>query len=358
VTDDSLVVGRAADCDLVVLNDDTVSRKHLRLSIKDMEGITLEDLGSKVGTKVGGRGVDKALLTGETVISLGTHAHINFCGPSQRQVEIPSLLSIGRQQLEIHRESLVRVQAGFRAIEIALMLTNGLILSWAADSGLENVRAKSLALKLGRPLSMGDWVATLRELGPSCPTVLQPMVQPFFNQKGKPAVSFQRLEGLISARNKLAHGTPQVGGEVSDLEETQRVILDHLSYGFEKIEVECFSPVHFEFEPESEQIQAVVHRLMGTSSLFPIANLNIPEGFLCLAPWMYAQVLGRMLSLEPFFYLDRSGDQLEIIASSNVHIVKGEVIRGRGILTNRETKATLSSNASRLESVLGTAGKA
>lgn len=50
VRDESLTIGRAADCD-VVLSDRQISRYHARIE-RDAQGYLLRDLGSKNGTKV------------------------------------------------------------------------------------------------------------------------------------------------------------------------------------------------------------------------------------------------------------------------------------------------------------------
>jgi len=66
----SLVVGRRADCD-IVLNDSSVSRRHARLEWRGGQYI-LTDLGSTNGTRVNGiRVVTKVLQPGDTV-TLGT----------------------------------------------------------------------------------------------------------------------------------------------------------------------------------------------------------------------------------------------------------------------------------------------
>ncbi len=56
---DSLVLGRHADCDLV-LEDDTVSRRHARI-VRTLTGFALEDLDSRNGTYVNGRRVTARL---------------------------------------------------------------------------------------------------------------------------------------------------------------------------------------------------------------------------------------------------------------------------------------------------------
>src|SRR5262245_49739631 len=59
--------GEAAD---FRLEDPTVSREHVRLALT-ADGITLRDGGSKNGTWVGGVRVHHAVLTGDTLVTIG-----------------------------------------------------------------------------------------------------------------------------------------------------------------------------------------------------------------------------------------------------------------------------------------------
>lgn len=51
---DTFMIGRAADCQCIVMGDNTFSRHHLFLEI-NQSNVTLKDLGSLNGTTVNGR---------------------------------------------------------------------------------------------------------------------------------------------------------------------------------------------------------------------------------------------------------------------------------------------------------------
>lgn len=66
----SLLLGRAADCDLT-LPHDSVSRHHARLTLRADGSARVEDLGSKNGLRVDGRRVPMAELVGRCWFALG-----------------------------------------------------------------------------------------------------------------------------------------------------------------------------------------------------------------------------------------------------------------------------------------------
>lgn len=61
----SIIIGRAEDCDLVLAHDGTVSRHHARI-VRDGEKFFIEDLGSTHGTFVNGE-----RITGRTELRPG-----------------------------------------------------------------------------------------------------------------------------------------------------------------------------------------------------------------------------------------------------------------------------------------------
>ena len=72
----ALVIGRAADTDLVVL-DETISRYHARISPRE-EGFVIEDLNSANGTFVGTRRVHRARLATGDQVQLGRELRLRF----------------------------------------------------------------------------------------------------------------------------------------------------------------------------------------------------------------------------------------------------------------------------------------
>ncbi|MEK6221288.1 MAG: FHA domain-containing protein [Chloroflexota bacterium] len=109
---DSLVIGRDAAGDVVILTSDKqVSRRHARLTVTD-EGLLLEDLGSKNGTHLNGNKIEKAtiLQDGDTIqialaqkfvylISDAT-VPLQFDGPME-MVEVNSLLRINQRSRQV-----------------------------------------------------------------------------------------------------------------------------------------------------------------------------------------------------------------------------------------------------------------
>jgi hypothetical protein len=64
------VLGRAAECDIVLLTDDSVSRRHAEIAVRAGQ-CRVRDLGSCNGTLVNGRFVERARLRRGDVITLG-----------------------------------------------------------------------------------------------------------------------------------------------------------------------------------------------------------------------------------------------------------------------------------------------
>lgn len=67
--DDALTIGRSRG-NSIVLDDMLVSRQHVRITADD-EGLVLEDLGSRNGTYVNGRRVERTHLTEGDRIGIG-----------------------------------------------------------------------------------------------------------------------------------------------------------------------------------------------------------------------------------------------------------------------------------------------
>ncbi|HEX8433648.1 FHA domain-containing protein, partial [Archangium sp.] len=65
-----MVIGRGLDCDLV-LNDQSVSRRHVELVFGGESGVLMRDLGSGNGTKINDERVDERKLAHEDVIFIG-----------------------------------------------------------------------------------------------------------------------------------------------------------------------------------------------------------------------------------------------------------------------------------------------
>ena len=67
---DSVLLGRAAECDIVV-NHDSVSRQHARLRYSADQGCVVQDLGSKNGIRIDGKRSDTATLRNSDWFALG-----------------------------------------------------------------------------------------------------------------------------------------------------------------------------------------------------------------------------------------------------------------------------------------------
>lgn len=69
---DAVVVGRGAECD-IVLDDLLVSRRHVRV-VRETTGVFVEDLGSRHGTFVDGERIVRTRLEPQSLLSVGRHS--------------------------------------------------------------------------------------------------------------------------------------------------------------------------------------------------------------------------------------------------------------------------------------------
>ena len=89
-----VIIGRASDCDIVI-EDDTVSRRHAAIHVGPP--LAIEDLGSRYGSAVGGRRLDKNQRVG---------------------IEVGSVVEIGTAALVLHHEPGVAASTA-RAVRVA-----------------------------------------------------------------------------------------------------------------------------------------------------------------------------------------------------------------------------------------------
>jgi sigma-B regulation protein RsbU (phosphoserine phosphatase) len=81
----SYIIGRDPDCDLFI-GDDTISRRHARIEIKDDQIATITDLGSHNGTVVNGKLIsDETPLSHNDFIKLGNVGLIFAAGDKKRR---------------------------------------------------------------------------------------------------------------------------------------------------------------------------------------------------------------------------------------------------------------------------------
>ena len=110
---DSAVIGRSADCDIVV-ESPLVSKRHARI----LRGIVVVDLGSSNGTSVDGRKIDEATLCNQGTIGLGDDLiHIEVDGGAEEK----SSRSIAEVRAELER---VRVEKLALLEEIEALRSN------------------------------------------------------------------------------------------------------------------------------------------------------------------------------------------------------------------------------------------
>lgn len=82
-----LRIGRDAGCDLVI-DDDEVSRRHLRLAVPQVSGrLSVEDLNSANGTFIAGRRITQATFTLPQTVHLGSRVclHVRFTAVARAQ---------------------------------------------------------------------------------------------------------------------------------------------------------------------------------------------------------------------------------------------------------------------------------
>lgn len=86
VDTDQFVIGRGADCQ-IVLDDDTISREHLRIDIGPDGRFRVRDLGSRNKTYVNGELIAETLLTGGDIVRVGDRV-VEFVDDSNLQERI------------------------------------------------------------------------------------------------------------------------------------------------------------------------------------------------------------------------------------------------------------------------------
>lgn len=95
---DSVLLGRAADCDIVV-NHDSVSRQHARLGYQAGQGWVIADQGSKNGVRIEGRRSDTAVLRNADWFAVGDV----FC--QLRVLDEAAAQALGQQTTLKHQTS-------------------------------------------------------------------------------------------------------------------------------------------------------------------------------------------------------------------------------------------------------------
>ncbi len=77
INNDSIVIGRSPLCD-AQMNEDSVSREHVRVSLQDSDEVMVEDLGSTNGTFVEGKRISSATLKPGERLLLGRQTVLKF----------------------------------------------------------------------------------------------------------------------------------------------------------------------------------------------------------------------------------------------------------------------------------------
>jgi len=84
VLDDTTIIGRHEDCNLVLTSERGASRKHARITIENDE-VVLMDLGSLNGTMVNGREISRPVQLVDGDIVIFDQQKYQFIGPSSMQ---------------------------------------------------------------------------------------------------------------------------------------------------------------------------------------------------------------------------------------------------------------------------------
>jgi len=128
-----VIVGRGADCDVVLPGDETVSRRHLRLDLQDGHW-SVTDLGSRNGTFVNGRRIaadatrvltddDRVLVGGYVLLARSDEREELETADGSRQLRGRDVAGVGLSAREIDVVRLVCAGLADQAIAEELFLS-------------------------------------------------------------------------------------------------------------------------------------------------------------------------------------------------------------------------------------------
>ncbi len=141
------VVGAAPGCD-VIINDPTVSRRHLELGLV-AEGVSVRDLGSRNGTQYLGQRIESAILTPGSELSLGS---VSLKLELTELLDLP-LASDGYRGLLGRSPSMLKLFAILQRLEGSLV---SVLLEGESGTGKELV---ARAIHDGSRVSAGQFIA-------------------------------------------------------------------------------------------------------------------------------------------------------------------------------------------------------
>lgn len=155
LTEDSYVIGRASQCD-IVLNDRTVSTEHAHL-VTTGDDCFLEDLHSTNGVYINGIAAKKHLLLDKDLITIGKY---------EIRYHKPTTLKMQLHQLSIHPRLSDQI-AGFAFLEIIGGKKNGYLISLKKqqinfDDAIDGASSTSVECN-----SAGDYILNTKDANQS-----------------------------------------------------------------------------------------------------------------------------------------------------------------------------------------------
>lgn len=149
-----LVIGRGSDCD-VLINDPSISRRHAVIQLTSAGGLTIEDPGSRHGTRVNG-----VRVNGPTPLR-----HADRIAVSEHTFVVFEIVRLGRERAKTANLAAVRPASSSPAPDPTQTIPNVMLRSRPAEATSEIDPAAMLLVSAEDALARGDAAKCGSDLG-------------------------------------------------------------------------------------------------------------------------------------------------------------------------------------------------